>query len=62
MTGIQLPLFEPGVELTFVAVCPFCGQPLSKVEVEDAGEPWLEPVLWSYLATREHIEESHASP
>ena len=57
----QLELFAPTAQpLAFVTICPRCGELLDTFEVADAGEPWNEAALWSYVAQYRHEQEVHA--
>lgn len=45
--------------LAFVAVCQFCGRPVSYVDHPGEG-PWNEETLWSYVALETHQRECPA--
>lgn len=42
--------------LTFVVVCPLCGETVDAVPVDTT---WAEAEQWAYIAARQHQQERH---
>ena len=47
---------------TFAQVCHLCGHPVCAIPQADVAKSWNEPVMFSYIAQKQHERDAHGAP